>query len=217
MKRYSGTVLHSTLLVLTLAATPAESAISNWALHRCDLTSPGISFPDMANARMACCMYGWFENAPGSKLDCMQTPTYATFDELYNAVPDPNNPGIDGLARPNRVFVVDSITGTPIPGFYDPANGLRCNYRNTTGTPIKMQISRQYELFDQAITTGKLPTEVPQNCTRLIRVALETICPPNPSTSVPMWRETDTEGNVRCSAAKTIKLHIGVNDLVCDS
>lgn len=201
-------------VVLAYFSSTVALAATDWTVQKCDSTSVGITAPDPANAKLACCIHGWFEPVAGaSKLDCAETQTFAGFDDLYNFAPTQATAGLDGLLRPNRLFLQDTFSGAPIPGFYNPQSGLRCNYVDTAGTPITKTITTQYDLFDQAMSLGGVPPGVPKNCTRLIRTAMEVICPPLPSTSIPAWRDTDTAGAVRCSAAATIRFHIAMNDL----
>lgn len=207
-------IFYCGVAALASFTSPFVLAATDWTVQKCNSTSIGITAPDPANAKLACCIHGWFEPVAGaSRLDCTETKAFAGFDDLYNFAPTQTTTGLDGLVRPNRLFINDSFSGTPIPGFYNPQTGLRCNYVDAAGTPIRKTITTQYDLFDQAMSIGGVPPGVPKNCTRLIRTAMEVICPPLPSASVPAWRETDTAGAVRCSAAATIRFHIAMNDL----
>ncbi len=192
-------------------------AVVDWTDQLCSITggttpSKGL-VANAANPKLACCSNGWAEDAPGSKFDCVETqrPLLSDFDALYNDPGMGNNTTSDSLARPNRVFILDTVTQQPVPGFYT-REGLRCDYL------APKTIAQQFALFDTAAATRIIPlTDVLPSCTRLIRVAMEAVCPPASKTTLV---QTQTIGAItyrRCTAAMTIQLHIGVTDLSAGS
>lgn len=207
----------SALFILFLWVPSTWAA--GWADERCSIAngtepqSMGLSMSagGAANPKLACCIYGWNEPAAiGSrKKDCIQTASFATFEELYNA-PGSANPTLgDSLKLPNRVFITDSVTLKPIPGFYTP-DGLRCGY--TTPKTIK----QQFELLDAAAKNRTVPTaDVSATCTRLVRVAMVATCPPLSKTNLVAQQTIggDPYTYTRCTAAMNIKFHIGITDL----
>lgn len=208
--------LHGTITALFLMTTSTWAAGGNWANERCseangpEPQSMGLSMSagGAANPKLACCSYGWNEPAAvgSAKKDCVQTPDFATFEDLYMD-PGNTNPTVsDSLKRPNRVFIIDSVTQKPIPGFYTP-DGLRCGYLSPR------TIKQQFDLFDTAAEDRAVPTSyVAANCTRLVRVAMVATCPPTSKTSL-VAVVTNPEYAIRCTAAMTIKFHIGITDL----
>lgn len=199
-------------LIILLLWVPSTWA-AGWADERCSMangTEPQSLGLDAgaANPKLACCIYGWNEPAVigSTKKDCIQTPSFPTFEELYK------DPGItdttlgDSLARPNRVFITDSVTLKPIPGFYN-SDGLRCGY--TTPKTIK----QQFELLDAAAENRTVPTDVSPICTRLVRVAMVATCPPLSKTNLVAQQTIGPVTYTRCTAAMNIKFHIGITDL----
>lgn len=200
-------------IVVVLFGMP-RSAEASWANERCHMVGGGPSkglLNGSANPKLACCSQGWNEDAPGSKKDCVETRTqdFDNFEELYNYPGMGGGPTTsDSVDRPNRVFVYDSVTKKPIPGFYTP-EGTRCTYLS----PKRVQ--DQYDLFDAAALSQTVPTAaVGPNCTRLVRVAMVVTCPPVTKVNLVAIHTVSGVDYVRCTAAMNIRFHIGIIDLI---
>ena len=191
----------------------------------------------LTHTQYACASAGF------SKLDCVQTPsTFDSLPpgDQFNALWVAQDSSADG-GRPYALSLtqkkVGATTASVLTGFYT-LKGERCNDLS----PFKGQLQRQRvpQLLktsndvsmnpgDSAVNLGSPYPQIPGSselaaanqtthfpssieekyrCPILVRAALRVKCPQNPNLTI-----TDSTGNVRCSAASSIKIELAIEQL----
>jgi len=199
-----------------VSATPAQLA-----------TAGAADFSNLQNPMALCCLIGWAQAAKPatSNMDCIERRVNGGEDFLafYNeggpkgtpsvAIADPDK--YADVLYPNRLFMVEPLTGVPVNGFYN-AKGERCNYRTAGAVVLKTSVE-QMTLFDSALVAGAPPADVLPSCCNLVVLGLERVCPAaNPGSTAQDWVAQPPRSTVtRCTAAAEMKIHYALFDL-CD-